>query len=251
MVHLLPLPGSPRALDMTQVLAAARSDAEILLDAGFDGIVVENFGDAPFLPDRVEPVTIAALTRVAAVLGALCAGRAGLCVNVLRNDARAALAIASVCGANSIRVNIHSGARVADQGLIEGRAWETMRLRQAWRADAVALWADVGVKHSVALGTPAPRLVDEVHDVVGRGLADAVIVSGVATGSSVDLAELEAVKRASDVPVLVGSGANLQSIGALLALADGVIIGTALKVDGVTTAPVDPARAAALVAAAG
>lgn len=251
MVHLLPLPGSPRALPMDQVLDSARRDAEILLAAGFDGLVVENFGDAPFLPERVEPVTLAALARVAAALAELCGESAGLCVNVLRNDARAALAIAATCGAHAIRVNVHSGARVADQGLIQGRAWETLRLRENWRAQAVAVWADVGVKHSVALGTPAPALVDEVHDVVGRGLADAVIVSGVSTGAAVDPTDLDAVRAACAVPVLIGSGASLDSVGALLARAHGVIVGTALKRGGVTTAPVDPARAAAFVAAAG
>ena len=77
-------------------------------------------------------------------------------INVLRNDARAALAIAAVVGAACIRVNVHTGARVTDQGLVEGRAAETLRLRRALGAESVAIWADVNVKHSAPLGPRDP-----------------------------------------------------------------------------------------------
>lgn len=250
MVHLLPLPGSPRARGLDAVIAAARRDAEALVEAGFDGVVVENFGDAPFLPEGVSEITVAAMARVAAALQDVLAGRAQLCVNVLRNDARAALAVAAAVGASAIRVNVHAGARVTDQGIVQGRAWETMRLRQAWGASGVAVWADVGVKHSVGLGTPALSPEDEVGDVVQRGLADAVIVTGGATGASADLATLARVAARSPVPVLVGSGVREDTVASCLGVAHGVIVGTSIKVGGVSTAPVDPRRAAALVAAA-
>jgi membrane complex biogenesis BtpA family protein len=251
MVHLLPLPGSPRARPLGEVIAAARRDASALLEAGFDGVVVENFGDAPFLPTGVEPVTIAALTRVAAELQGLLAGRCSLCVNVLRNDARSALGVAVAVGAGAIRVNVHAGARVTDQGVVEGRAWETLRLRSAWGGADVAIWADVGVKHSVGLGSPALLPEDEVGDVVQRWLADAVIVSGGATGATADPATLARVAARSSVPVLVGSGVSAATVAACLSVAHGVIVGTSIKEGGVTTAAVDPRRAAALVAAAG
>ncbi len=251
MVHLLPLPGSPRARPLSEVIAAALRDANTLVEAGFDGVVVENFGDAPFLPLGVSEVTVAAMARVAAELQALLAGRAALCVNVLRNDARAALGVAVAVGASSIRVNVHAGARVTDQGVIEGRAWETLRLRSGWGGDDVAIWADVGVKHSVGLGTPPLAPEDEVGDVVQRGLADAVIVTGGATGATVALQTLERVAARSPVPVLVGSGVSEATVRGLLGRAHGVIVGTSIKHGGSTTAAVDPARAAALVAAAG
>lgn len=250
MVHLLPLPGSPRAVSLDAVLDAACRDAERLLQAGFDGVVVENFGDAPFLPTGVEEVTVAAMARVAAELQRVLAGRAALCINVLRNDARAALGVAVAVGAHSIRVNVHAGARVTDQGLIEGRAWETMRLRAAWGGD-VAVWADVGVKHSTSLGTPPLSPSEAVGDVVKRGLADAVLVTGTATGATADPRVLEAVVAQSSAPVLVGSGITPATIGDVLSLADGVVVGTSIKEGGVTTAPVDPRRAAALVESAG
>jgi uncharacterized protein len=250
MVHLLPLPGSPRARSLDEVLTAAVRDAEILADAGFDGVVIENFGDAPFLPTGVEEVTVAAMARIASELQRVLAGRSSLCINVLRNDARAALGIAAAVGAGSIRVNVHAGARVTDQGVIEGRAWETLRLRRAWGAEHVQIWADVGVKHSVSLGTPALEAADEVGDAVARGGADAVIVTGTATGATADPVVLARVKERSGAPVLVGSGVSAQTVAACLTLADGVIVGTSIKEGGVTIAPVDPRRAEALVRAA-
>jgi len=248
MIHLLPLPGSPGAGTMAEVLGAALRDAERLADAGFDGLVVENFGDSPFEKDRVSPVTLAAMARVATELRRCTA--LPLCVNVLRNDARSALAIAVACGADAIRVNIHTGARLTDQGVIEGRAAQTLRDRAAWGGSGVAIWADVAVKHSTALGNPPRSLDDEVPDLVKRGRADGVIVSGVATGAPVS-GELvsRVVSLASGCPVLVGSGVDESNVAMLLQDAAAVIVGTSIKDGGTTTAPVSLARARALVEA--
>jgi membrane complex biogenesis BtpA family protein len=246
MVHLLPLPGSPGAATMTEVVAAALRDAERLAEAGFDGLVVENFGDAPFEKDRVAPITIAAMARVATEI--LRCTALPLCVNVLRNDARSALAVAVACGAQALRVNIHSGARLTDQGIIEGRAAETLRERAAWGGREVAIWADVAVKHSTSLGNPPRSLEDEVPDLVKRGKVDAVIVSGAATGAVVS-ARLVArvVDLAGGCPVLIGSGVDESNVAQLLQYAASVIVGTSIKEGAKTTAPVDLARARALV----
>jgi membrane complex biogenesis BtpA family protein len=247
MVHLLPLPGSPRAAPMEVVLERALADAGALLDSGFDGLVVENFGDAPFLPGAVEPVTVAAMARAMAAVQALAPG-IPLVANVLRNDARSALGLAAALSLHAIRVNVHVGARVTDQGLIQGLAHETARLRAAW-APSVRIWADLRVKHSAPLGAERP-LVDEAKEAVGRGLADAVIVTGSGTGVSVADVDLADARRAG-APVLAGSGVDERTVAAVLAAADGAIVGTATKVDGQTTAPVDPHRARAIVRAAG
>ncbi len=249
MVHLAALPGSPAPGPLAAVIDAARRDAAALAEAGFGGLIVENFGDAPFRKDRVSAVTVASLTRVVSEVRAEVGDALLVGVNVLRNDARSALAVAAAAGAGAIRVNVHSGARVTDQGLIEGRADDTLRTRAAWRASDVAIWADVAVKHSAPLGQPRP-VGEEALELVERAGADAVIVSGAATGVAVDAPRLAEVAAAVDAPVLVGSGATPETVGYLLSVAHGVIVGTALKRGGVTTAPVDPARAAALVAAA-
>ena len=171
-------------------------------------------------------------------------------VNVLRNDAAAALAIASICaGPDSfIRVNVHSGAMLTDQGLITGRADRTIRRRRELGV-AVAVLADVLVKHAVPLGPLT--IEDAALDAVERGFADALIVTGVGTGHATDLSDVRRVRAAlPDVPILVGSGVSEKNVRETFALADGAIIGTAFKSGGATTNPVDVERVRRLVAAA-
>ncbi len=247
-VHLWSLPGSPRyAGSLGPLLDAARADAAALAGAGVDGLVVENFGDAPFHADRVPPETIAAMTRAVTTV----AGETDLPVgvNVLRNDAHAALAVAVAAGGRFVRVNVHVGAAWTDQGLIQGRAAATVRERARW-APGVAVLADVAVKHAAPVAVRP--LVEEVAECVERGGADAVILTGPGTGCAADLDELSRVCSACPgTRVLVGSGVTAESVGEVLALADGVIVGTSLKRNGVVTQPVDPDRVRALVAAAG
>lgn len=248
MVHLLPLPGSPRwGGSLQAVLDAALTDAKALEAGGMDGCLVENYGDAPFTPGAVDPATVAAMAAAVAELRR--ASSLALGVNVLKNDARAALAVAAATGASFIRVNIHVGAVVADQGIIQGDAYGTLRYRRLLSAD-VKIFADVLAKHGAPL---APLdMEQEARDAAYRGLADALIVSGKGTGEPTDLARLRAVRQAvPDRLVLVGSGATPETVRRLLDVADGIIVGTSIKRDGRLANPVDPARVEALVRAAG
>lgn len=245
MVHLLPLPGSPRwNTGMREVLERAVADAKALEGGGIDGLIVENFGDAPFCKGRVEAHTVAAITlALAAVRDAV---RIPVGVNVLRNDSRSAMAIASVIGANFIRVNVHVGAMVTDQGIVEGNAQDTMRYRRELGADVKVL-ADVMVKHAAPLGDQPIEQV--ARDTAYRGLADAVIVTGSGTGEPANIEGLARIREAvPDVPVLVASGVQEGNVAELLSLADGVIVGTSLKEGGITANPVDKTRVAKLMA---
>lgn len=244
-IHLPALPGSPRADRrkgaMSRIVEGVRRDLAALARAKYDAVILENFGDAPFEPGAVSPITVAAMTtcvRVATEDGRLAVG-----VNVLRNDVRSALAIAAATEAAFVRVNVHVGAVVADQGIIEGRAHETMRERAYWSATNVQVWADVDVKHAAPLGK---RPVAEVtKDAVLRGLADAVLVTGAATGARVDGDALAAVRAATNVPIYVASGAVPDDLPRLRKLgADGVIVGSYLRRGGKAGGPIDAARAA-------
>ncbi len=233
---------------MEAVLDAACKDAGALVDGGLDGVIVENFGDVPFLPGAAPPETVAAMTLAVAAVREVIGRAAVLGVNLLRNDARGALGVAVATGADLIRVNVHTGSMWTDQGLIQGRAGETLRERARLGA-AVAVAADVLVKH----GDP-PSPVDpgqKAAETVERGLADAVIVTGPRTGRAVDQAELESVSKAVRplVPVLVGSGVDAATLPALARHADGAIIGTWLKRDGRVGAPVDLDRVRKLASA--
>jgi membrane complex biogenesis BtpA family protein len=237
-IHLPALPGSPRStLTAAECAQAAANDAQVLADAGYDAIVVENFGDAPFFATKVPAVTIAAMTACAVAVRAAAPG-VSLGINVLRNDGEAALSIAVCTGASFVRINVLTGARVTDQGIVQGDAAGTLRLRRALTAEHVAIWADVDVKHSAPLGVPRP-LVQEVEDLTKRGMADVVLVTGEGTGKGVDLEKLAAVKRASGKPVLVASGATLATLSALAPSSDGVVVGSALRVGGVPGGSID------------
>ncbi|MBI1847321.1 MAG: BtpA/SgcQ family protein [Candidatus Rokubacteria bacterium] len=248
MVHLPPLPGSPRwSGSMDAAVASALADAQALAEAGFDALLLENHGDAPFTAGRVEAATVAAMSVIAAAIRrALPAVPMG--INVLKNDARSALAVACAVGARFVRVNVHFGAVVADQGIVQTDAHATLRDRRLLDAD-VRLFADVQGKHAAPL---APVDIEqEARDLVHRGLADALVVTGRATGEAAALADLKRVRSAvGATPVLVGSGVTAESVAELLAIAEGVIVGTAVKRDGDVRKPVDGHRARALVSAA-
>ena len=248
MVHLLPLPGSPRfEQSMDHVVEVACSDALALAEAGFPSLLLENYGDAPFYPDSVPPETIAAMTVAAHAVSR--ATGLPLGVNVLRNDPLSALAIASAVRASFIRVNVLTGLMYTDQGPIVGRAAELARQR-ARLAPEVEVWADVMVKHA----SPPPGLdADQAAgDTVERGLADALIVTGPGTGLEPDLALAAQILGAipKGTRIVIGSGADAANLSQLTSVADTVIVGSSVKVDGHPGNRVDPARAERLVEAA-
>jgi hypothetical protein len=242
---------------MRDAAMRAAADAKALAQAGFDAIIIENFGDAPFYKDEVPAITIAAMTTCALETREV-APRLPLGINVLRNDARAALAVAAASGASFVRVNVLSGARVTDQGIVEGRAAEVLRERAAIARD-VRIFADVDVKHSAPLAIRSAMLEEEVAELAHRALADAILVTGSATGSPADEGDLDRVRsalatsdrlrRSTHLPVFVASGATERTVKALLTKCDGVIVGTAIKRGRRAGGPVDPKLARSFVRA--
>jgi membrane complex biogenesis BtpA family protein len=246
-VHLLPLPTSARwGGSLKAVIERAEQEATALAAGGIDGIIVENFFDAPFTKDQVNPAVISAMTLIVDRLMNLVVVPVG--INLLRNDAKGALAIASCVNAQFIRVNVLNGIMATDQGLIEGNAHEILRFRRELGSD-IAIFADVLVKHARPLGTP--NLTTAVQDTIERSLADAVILSGWATGSPPTLEDLElATAAAKGTPVLIGSGANWDNIGQLMQAADGAIVASSLKRRGIINETIDPIRVAQFIEAA-
>lgn len=243
-VHLLASPGSPRyAGDVGALLNRAESDARALLDGGCDALIVENYGDVPFHRGAVPAETIATLALALHAVGNL-AGATPVGVNVLRNDARAALGLCAATGSRFVRVNVHTGAMVTDQGLIEGDAAGTLRER-ARLCPGVAILADVHVKHATPLGRES--LAHAAEDALSRGLADALIVSGRGTGHAPSLDALaEARGAVGDAPILVGSGLTEANAPAMMRHANGAVVGTFFKHLGRVNESVDERRVARL-----
>lgn len=246
MVHLLPLPGSPRYSDdgISQALDAALRDAKALKNGGADGLIIENYGDTPFKPTPSDPETVASMTMIGREVSREVDLPMG--VNVLRNGALAALAIAHVTRARFIRVNVLTESLVTDQGIINGCAHDLMRYRKRLGAADMHVYADVRSKHAAPI---VSRPIEEsARDTAYRAMADALIVTGPHTGAEPDRDQIRRVKESvPDRPILIGSGLTSQNAAELLKEADGAIVGTSLKEDGVTERPVEEMRVRELV----
>lgn len=238
-IHLLPLPGSPRyAGTMRAVYDTALAEAAIFARYAVDGLIVENFRDMPFYPRKLPAETLAALAAVTRDIVKTVQVPVG--VNALRNDAQAAMAIATATEADFMRINVHMGAVVADQGIIQGTSHATLRLRAALHS-RVLIFADAGVKHATPL-VEARGLATETRDLTERGLVDAIIVSGDYTGEATNPADIDLVRQHTTLPVLVGSGATPNNLPHVYAKVDGLIVGSYFKHDGNADNLVEEAR---------
>lgn len=237
-IHLLPLPGAPLyGGNVSAIYEQAILEAEIFKQHGVHGLIVENFRDKPFFPDRVPAETIATLAGVARTL--VKSTNLPIGINVLRNDAQAALAIATAVEASFIRVNVHGGAVVCEQGIIQGSSHLTLRLRQNLKSN-VLIFADVSVKHAVQLADRG--LATDTKDLTQRGLVDAIIVSGELTGSETNPKDVEIVRNNTHLPLIIGSGASPENLHRVIDRVNGFIVGSYFKKDGKADQLLDPNR---------
>jgi hypothetical protein len=240
MVHLPPLPGSPRYDDMSmkEISDLAVCDARLLHEAGVNGAIIENFGDVMFYK-RVPAETIAAMTYVATNIAREVPELVlGLCV--LQSDAIAGMAIANTIGGKFIRVPYYTETYVVDAGLMDSVAADVLRYRKFLGAD-VKIFADVHIKHGYPLSQRP--IGQSARDTEHRGLADAILVTGIATGAETKVDDVREVKEAVDcTPVFVASGVDEENLPHYKDIADGAILGTRIKVDNDTEAPIDPQK---------
>ncbi len=241
-IHSLPLPGSPgyEGQPMDGIVAFAVEEAQRYRDGGVDGLIVENHGDIPFSkPEHLGPETAACM----AVMTDAVRRAAGLPlgVNVLANGAVQALAVAKAAGAAFVRVNQWANAYVANEGFIEGPAALATRYRAMLHGRDIRIFADVHVKHG-AHAVTADRSIPELARDVEFFDADVAIATGQRTGDSATMEELRTIADGTALPVVVGSGVNPDNVGDIFSVADGVIVASYLKRDGVWWNPVDPDR---------
>lgn len=248
-LHLPPLPGSARggnAASMNSLIDAMLRDASLYAKAGIDTVIVENYGDLPFVRDRVDAAVTAAMTRTVDAVQRETGMAVG--VNVLRNDVLTAVSIAAMTGARFVRANVYVGVMQTESGIIQGCAHAVQQELKRLGAPEIEVWADIDVKHAAPL---VQRSIEEqADDATERAFATALILSGPATGAAANPAEVHRLRdHNASVPIYIGSGANVTTIPTMPG-ATGFIVGTALKVDGIVTNPVDPARVRAVIEAA-
>lgn len=246
MLHLPALPGTPNArLSVDAIVAQAVAEARIYRDGGFDGLMIENMHDRPYLVRDAGPEVVA----VMAVVGREVRREVPLPlgVQVLAGANRQALAVAHACGAAFVRVEGFCFAHVADEGIIDADAGLLLRERRRIGADGVLVFADVKKKHASHALT-ADVDVAETARAAAFCLADGVVVTGTSTGIQAAVAEVAAVAAAVTIPTLVGSGITAANLHRYAAAA-GFIVGSAVKRDGHWGNPLDAARVAEVATA--
>lgn len=246
MVHLLPLPGSPRYDDkgMEPILEHALSEGRRLLEGGADAMLVENYNDNPFKPTTTDPETIIPMAIIARELKKEVGLPMG--IQVLRSSPKSSMAMAKFTGGSFIRFGPMTGAFVTDQGILQARAHDVMRYRKIINAEDIKIFGSAVSKH----GAPLVKMPVEFQakEVAYRAMADVILVCGERTGEEPEMDNLIRVKRAvPDKPIFLGSGLTKKNVVKFFKHADGAIVGTSIKVDGNVHKPVDVKRLKALI----
>jgi hypothetical protein len=246
MIHVLPLPGTPAyGGSMAEVIDRAAEEARLYREAGIDALGVENMHDTPYLRGGVGPEITAAMATVCGAVkresGALPCG-----VQILAGANREALAVALSAGLDFVRVEGFVFAHVGDEGTHESCAGELLRFRAAIGAGHVRVLTDIKKKHC-AHAITADVDIAETARAAALFRSDGLVVSGRATGVATDVEDVETVAAAVALPVLVGSGVTVENVERYLPRADGLIVGSHFKRDGLWRNPLDPGRVAAFV----
>jgi uncharacterized protein len=244
-IHVSALPGTPRSSQtVSEIVASAGTEARLYRETGVDGVIIENMHDVPYLRGEVGPEIVAAITAVAVEVKHECGLPVG--VQILAGANIEAMAVAHAAGLDFIRAEGYAYAHVADEGLIQSSAARLLRYRKMIGATSVQVWTDVKKKHAAHAITADVSLGETAETVEFMG-ADCVIVTGSATGKAPTIADVQEAKSHCRLPVFLGSGITETNIAEFYDHADGFIIGSSFKVDGIWSNTIDPSRVIAFM----
>lgn len=242
-VHLLALPGSPafnREAGMRPIVEAARHDALVCQEAGVDAIIFCNEGDLPY---RVE-VSMEQATALAAVVGEIEPEIERPIGIDMMWDPFATLAVGRAVGARFVR-QVFIGVYESDMGQLRPDPGAAFSYRHSIGADEVAIFTNLTPEFASPLGT---RSVGDRAQGARFFGCEGAMISGPRAGSAFRFADLEEVKAACpDLPVLANTGVRHDTAERILETADGIVVGTALKVDGKTENRIDLERTKRMV----
>ncbi|HEX6648670.1 MAG TPA: BtpA/SgcQ family protein [Pyrinomonadaceae bacterium] len=239
-IHVGALPGTPRSSQtVADIVASARREAKVYRESGVDGLIIENMHDVPYLRGEVGPEIVAAMTAIGSEIKSECALPVG--IQILAGANVEAMAVAHAASLDFIRAEGYAYAHVADEGLIQASAAKLLRYRRMIGAERVQVWTDVKKKHAAHAITADVSLGETAETVEFMG-ADCVIVTGSVTGQAPKVADVKEAKTHCSLPVFLGSGISEHNIKDFYSEADGFIIGSAFKVDGLWSNTIDPAR---------
>lgn len=244
-IHVGALPGTPRnTMSVAQLVDSARREARLYREAGVDGVMIENMHDVPYLRGEVGPEVVAAMTAIGSEVKVECDLPVG--IQILAGANVEAMAVAHAAGLDFIRAEGYAYAHVADEGLIQASAGKLLRYRRLIGATNIQVWTDVKKKHSAHAITADVSLGETAETVEFMG-ADCVIVTGNATGNPPSASDVHEAKGHCHLPVVLGSGINENNIAEFYRDADGFIIGSSFKVDGLWSNTVDSSRVSSFV----
>jgi membrane complex biogenesis BtpA family protein len=244
-IHVGALPGTPRSSQtVSELITSAKHEAQLYRECGVDGVIIENMHDVPYLRGEVGPEIVAAMTAVGIEVKSEC--RLPVGVQLLAGANIEAMAVAHAAGLDFIRAEGYAYAHVADEGLIQASAAKLLRYRRMIGATKVQVWTDVKKKHAAHAITADVSLGETAETVEFMG-ADCVIVTGSATGKPPTIADIREAKTHCSLPVFLGSGITANNIAEFYDEADGFIIGSTFKVDGLWSNTVDRARVTSLL----
>jgi uncharacterized protein len=239
-IHVGPLPGTPRSSALVaELVASAREEAKIYRECGVDGVIIENMHDVPYLRGEVGPEIVAAMTAIATEVKHECSLPVG--VQILAGANIEAMAVAHAAGLDFIRAEGYAYAHIADEGFIQASAAKLLRYRRAIGAERVQVWTDVKKKHAAHSITADVSLGETAETVEFMG-ADCVIVTGSVTGQAPKIGDIQEAKSNCHLPVFLGSGISERNIDQFYNEADGFIIGSSFKVEGLWSNTIDPTR---------
>jgi membrane complex biogenesis BtpA family protein len=239
-IHVGALPGTPgSSQSVADLVRIARDEARVYREGGVDGVIIENMHDVPYLKGAVGPEIVAAMTAIGLEVKSECGLLVG--IQILAGANLEAMAVAHTAGLDFIRAEGYAYAHVADEGIIEASAAKLLRYRKMIGAERVQVWTDVKKKHSAHAITADVSLGQTAETVEFMG-ADCVIVTGSVTGEAPKVADVKEAKSHCHLPVFLGSGISEANIKEFYNEADGFIIGSAFKVDGLWSNTIDPAR---------
>lgn len=243
MIHILPLPGSPRySGSLDKVVSQARREAEVYCRHGVDSLLVENMHDRPFFRSHVQPDTVSTLTRICLSIRALVGHDIPMGIQILSGANKEALAVAKCCDLQFIRAEGFVYSQVADEGWMDACAAELLRYRKWIQAENVLIYTDIKKKHASHAITTDLDIVE-----VARGaeffLSDGLILTGISTGHPASIEEFERVRDDSTLPILIGSGINDRNISNFKK-ATALIVGSHFKKNGLWYNEIDEERLA-------
>jgi len=243
-IHLKGLPGSTSNIfSIDKIVKLAQNDIDTLTAGGIDGLIIENFGDAPFVKDNLSKRSLVSFATVVSNLDI--DKKLDVGINVLRNDGISALSIAEATDADFVRINVLNNIMYTDQGIIEGKSYDISQFRNTLSKE-IKVFADVFVKHA----TPpyGAKIENHTKELLERAGADVVIVSGDGTGEETNIEDLQRIRDIVPLGKLaIGSGLNEDNIKKYVDISDIGIIGTDFKLDGILNNPVDLNRVKNLI----